>query len=112
MTPPTESLAIIILSGGTGRTGEEIINTALAQFDRPAVELIRRPNVRSPDAAREVIDEARRKGAVVLHTLVAPETREAATAEAERNRCFLQKRRGSRRGSRADDRAVNIRRSW
>ncbi|MBW3599863.1 MAG: kinase/pyrophosphorylase [Planctomycetes bacterium] len=79
-----DSLPIVILSGGAGRTGEEIVKAALAQFDQPAVELIRRPHIRSAQAAQQAIVDAQRKGAVVLHTLVAPETRDAATVEAER----------------------------
>lgn len=81
---PNQPLPIFILSGGTGRTGEEIVEAALAQFARQAVKIERRTMVRTAEAACQVIREAHERQGVVFHTLVAADVRQAATDEAAR----------------------------
>jgi regulator of PEP synthase PpsR (kinase-PPPase family) len=80
----SKPLSIFVLSGGTGRTGDQIVEAALAQFARPAVQLERRTNVRTIEAARGVIQEAEGRQGIVFHTLVAPDVRQAVADEAAR----------------------------
>jgi regulator of PEP synthase PpsR (kinase-PPPase family) len=82
-TPP-KPLTLVILSGGTGRTAEQVLNAALAQFEQPSVRVVMRTQIRTPAAARRVIAEAERDQAIVFQTLVTPKVREAAMEEHER----------------------------
>jgi [pyruvate, water dikinase]-phosphate phosphotransferase / [pyruvate, water dikinase] kinase len=68
---------IILLSGSTGRTVEEVVKAALAQFHEPQVDIIRRTNVRSVRAAIKVVEEAAETEALLFHSLVAPKVRDA-----------------------------------
>ena len=79
----SKPLTIMILSGGTGRTGERVIQSALAQFDRPSVEIALKTRVRTPQAALETIDSAQAKQAILCHTLVQPEIREIVMRECQ-----------------------------
>lgn len=82
--PQTDQpLKIVILSGGSGRTGEQVVQSALAQFDNPQVEIVLKPRVRSPDAAMRVIEWAQSQHAILCHTLVQPEVREAVVRECQ-----------------------------
>ena len=77
-------LPVIVLSGGTGHTGEELVRAALDQFEKPNVEIILQANVRSVRAAVEAVRQAEESGAVICHTLVVPGIREAVVEEAKR----------------------------
>jgi regulator of PEP synthase PpsR (kinase-PPPase family) len=77
-------LSIFVLSGGTGRTGDQIVEAVLAQFSGPAVQLEQRTKVRTIEGARRVIQEAQERQGIVFHTLVAPDVRQAAADEAAR----------------------------
>jgi [pyruvate, water dikinase]-phosphate phosphotransferase / [pyruvate, water dikinase] kinase len=68
---------IILLSGSTGRTVEEVVKAALAQFKDPDVTIDLRPRVRSVKAALRIIDEAAESKAIVFYSLVAPKVRDA-----------------------------------
>ena len=55
VTPPTKSLTVYILTGATGRTCDEVLRAALAQFDEPSVRIVRRTKLHSEaDVVREV----------------------------------------------------------
>lgn len=73
----TKLLKIVILSGGSGRTADQVLNAALAQFDNPFVEIVRETNVRDVNKVNRIITEAADSRAVVCHTLVDPEIHEA-----------------------------------
>ncbi len=77
-------LSVYIMSGGAGRTGEQVVNSALAQFVEPNVKLVIKPRIRSAAAARRIVAEAKKQGAIVFYTLVAPKIRQAALDELER----------------------------
>jgi len=79
-----EPLRIIVLSGSTGRTCNEVVRAALAQFDEPNVKVIRKTNVRTAKAAVKVVKEAAETGAVVCHSMVAPKAREAVVEQAKK----------------------------
>ena len=77
---------IYVVSDGTGRTAEQALNAALAQFPGAPVDIIVRPNVRTARRAREVVLEAAEAGGFVVHTIVTDAVREAIiTAGRETN---------------------------
>lgn len=81
-TDANKSLTIFILSGSTGRTCDEVLRAALAQFDDPRVQIVRRSHLGSEgDVIREVraVAEA---GGVICHSLVVPELHAALLREA------------------------------
>ena len=79
-------LTICILSGSTGRTCDEVLKAALAQFGDPDVRVVRRRNLRSEaDVIREV-HYAADAGAVICHSLVVPQLRDTLVREATRLR--------------------------
>ncbi len=79
----TPELKIIVLSGGTGRTAEQVVRSAVAQFDDPRARIVVRGKIRSPAAAREAVRKARQEGAIICHTFVVPKVRAAVIHEAE-----------------------------
>ena len=77
-----EPLTISIISGSTCHTAKQVVNAALAQFDEPNVRVVQNANVRSADAAVKIVRKAANKHAVVFHSLVDPEVRNAVLEEA------------------------------
>lgn len=61
---------IYILSGGTGASGRQIVETALAQFPAFRGQVVVRNHVRTPERAAAVASEAEADGGLVVHTLV------------------------------------------
>lgn len=84
VSPDVEALQVVLVSGGTGRTAEAVINAALAQFSGKKVNIIRQVEIRTPEVAIKVVREAAESKAVVVHTLVDPEVRDALVREVER----------------------------
>ena len=74
-------LPVFILSGSTGRTGRELLNVALAQFDDPQVDLLVREEVRSIEEIKRVIEEAAATGGVICHSILEPALREVLIQE-------------------------------
>ncbi len=60
---------IFVVSDATGATAEHVLQAALAQFEAENVEIERRPQTRTIEQIRQVIDEARESGAMVVHTM-------------------------------------------
>lgn len=75
-------LKIFLLSGSTGRTATHVLEAALAQFVGPEPEIVRRFGVRSVRSAIKTVKDAAKAKAVLLHTLVSPEVREAVVEAA------------------------------
>lgn len=61
---------IYIVSGGVGASGEQLVNTVLAQFPENMVKVITVGNVREKEQIAEVLKQAREVNALVVHTLV------------------------------------------
>lgn len=72
-TPPP----VYIVSGGSGASGQQIAETALAQFPTLRVPVIVRNNVRSLKQVEIAVKEAGADGGTVVHTLVDGSLREA-----------------------------------
>jgi len=76
---------IYIVSDGTGRTAEQALNAALAQFGNVKVNLIRRPKVRTEQRVINVIKEAKENDGFIVHTLVTDKLREAMLRGGRKN---------------------------
>jgi hypothetical protein len=61
---------ITIVSGGTGTSGEQLVNTVLAQFSGDRVRVITAPNIRYQEQVDELVGRARAEGATLVHTMV------------------------------------------
>jgi regulator of PEP synthase PpsR (kinase-PPPase family) len=73
---------LFVVSDGHGRTGRQVVQAALVQFAGQGHEIVVRPNVRTPDDARKVVEEAAGASAVIFYTLVSPDTRDVMLHEA------------------------------
>jgi len=68
---------IIIVSDGTGQTAERTLNAALTQFSVESVVIDRRPDVRTEAQVQYIVEEAVKVGAIIVHTVVSHELRNA-----------------------------------
>lgn len=66
---------IFVVSDGTGRTAETALNAALTQFADVAVTIIRRPEVRTEEQVRRIVQEASDVEGFIAHTLVSQNLR-------------------------------------
>jgi hypothetical protein len=66
------SPTIMIVSGGVGSSGEQLVNTVLAQYPDASVKVTILGNTRQPEQVSEALQHARSIGALVVHTLVDP----------------------------------------
>lgn len=77
---------IFVVSDGTGRTAQQALSAALAQFPGARMTVSVRPNVRTAKRARDVVAEAARAGGFIIHTIVTDTVREAmVTSGRKRN---------------------------
>lgn len=70
-TPPP----IFVVSGGVGTSGEQVVNTVLAQFQGVDVPMITIPSVRNSTQITSAIAQAKAARATIVHTLVDGELR-------------------------------------
>lgn len=75
---------VLVVSDGTGVTGERVIQAALTQFDPDSVVVEKISEVRDADAIIEAMAEAERRQATVLFSLVSPNHRRVLMNEARR----------------------------
>ena len=68
---------VYIVSGGSGASGRQIAETALAQFPTLRVAVILRSHVRTLEQVEIAVKEAEADGGTVVHTLVDGSLREA-----------------------------------
>ncbi len=78
-TPPV----VLVLSGGTGASGELLVRTALAQF-RQAVPVEIVPHILSVAQVEEAVARARATGGIIAHTFVDGDLRRATAESAAR----------------------------
>jgi len=72
-TPPP----VYIVSGGSGASGQQIVETALAQFPELQLPVIVRSSVRTPEQVEIAVKDAEADGGTIVHTLVDGGLREA-----------------------------------
>lgn len=75
---------VYVVSDGTGRTAEQALNAASAQFVDVKMEIIVKSGVRTKLQVMEVVEEALEKNAFIVHTLVSNETRSLMLETARR----------------------------
>ena len=78
------SPTIYILSGGIGSSGEQLVNTVLAQFPGANVNLVMVGSVRQADQILATLAQAQASGGLVVHTLVEAPLRRLLVQEAQR----------------------------
>jgi hypothetical protein len=61
---------ILILSGGSGASGEQVIHTVLAQFPETKVKVTTLPNILDRAQIDEAVNQASAENAIMVHTLV------------------------------------------
>jgi regulator of PEP synthase PpsR (kinase-PPPase family) len=66
----TEKPPIYIVSGGTGSSAEQLVNTVLAQFPENRVEVVLVSQVRQMEEIEKVVAQAATTGGTIIHTLV------------------------------------------
>lgn len=67
----TDSVSsIFIVSGGAGVSGEQLVRTALAQFQNADVPVVVVPHVRQPAQLEAAVNRAAACGGTIAHTLV------------------------------------------
>src|ERR1700730_8252747 len=74
--PALETRRIEILSDSTGETAEKVVRAAMLQFPHSGAHIRLHTRVRTRDAARPLLENAAREGALVVFTVVSPEIRE------------------------------------
>jgi regulator of PEP synthase PpsR (kinase-PPPase family) len=79
-----EPIPLLIVSGGVGATGEQLVYTALAQFPEGAAAVRVVSNVRRRDQVLASVGRAKKLGGIIVHTLVDARLRAALTSEARR----------------------------
>ncbi len=68
---------VYIVSGGFGASGEQIVETVLAQFPDSRVPVVSVAHVRQMKQIEEVVEKALATGGTIVHTLVDNDLREA-----------------------------------
>ena len=63
-------LSVIVVSGGSGVSGEQIVHTLLAQFPGIEIAVEVAAHVRSPHQVEEIVAQAAATNAILVHTLV------------------------------------------
>jgi [pyruvate, water dikinase]-phosphate phosphotransferase / [pyruvate, water dikinase] kinase len=79
-TPPP----LIVVSGGTGTSGEQVVNTVLAQFQEVEVPVIVVSSVRQSTQIEAVVAQAEATGGTIVHTMVDAALRRQLISLAER----------------------------
>lgn len=75
---------ILIVSGGVGASGEQLVFTALAQFPPDCVRVSTIGNVRRSEQVTETLQRAQQTGALVVYTLVDLNLQQLLITEATR----------------------------
>ena len=79
---PPSPPPLFVVSGGEGASGEQIIRTALAQFEEAQVKVVILPHVRREEQIQKAVERAAASGGTIIHTLVDAGLRRALTRQA------------------------------
>jgi [pyruvate, water dikinase]-phosphate phosphotransferase / [pyruvate, water dikinase] kinase len=74
---------IYIVSGGIGTSGEQLVNTVLAQFPEGSFQVATIGNVRQVGQVAEGLAQAKTNAGLLVHTLVDAQLRAALTSQAQ-----------------------------
>jgi len=67
---------IFIISDGTGKTAQRLVEAALTQFEKAVVKIEIRPGVRTEKQILEVLEEAAEVNGFIVYTIVSKELRD------------------------------------
>lgn len=81
---PRPTHLVLVVSDGTGVTGERVVQAAMTQFDPDSVSVERIPDVRDAEHIRSALALAAERRATVLFSLVAMQHRKLLLQEARR----------------------------
>jgi regulator of PEP synthase PpsR (kinase-PPPase family) len=70
MITETKIPPVFIISGGMGASGEQLVRTALAQFQDVGVPVIIIPKVNDTAQLEDAVNQAAKAGGAIVHTLV------------------------------------------
>ena len=76
---------VFVVSDGTGRTARQALNAALTQFPGIEIDVMVYADIRSPHEIQEIVTEARKSKALIVHTLVTDSLREFIIRESHAN---------------------------
>lgn len=82
---PAKQHSIYLVSDGTCRTADMLVRAGLVQFEHSNVHLVRKANVHRAQTIRKIVRNAARDGALIFHTLVAPDARAVMEAAAQKH---------------------------
>jgi regulator of PEP synthase PpsR (kinase-PPPase family) len=74
---------IYLVSGSTGASGEQLVQTVLAQFPECQVPVITLPRVRDEEQVEDVVAKAKSTGGTIVHTMVDAQLRRSLSQLAE-----------------------------
>jgi hypothetical protein len=80
-----QSHLVLVVSDGTGVTGERVVRAAVTQFDPASIAVERISEVRTAAQVTAAIEEAASRGATVLFSLVSADLRRHLLHEARRH---------------------------
>ncbi len=83
-TKTPKSLTIFTISGATGRTCDQLLQSALAQFEDRDVAIDRNYEVRKATEVRKIVRRAAKAHGVICHTVVEPKVHRALVEEAKK----------------------------
>ena len=81
--PEGKPPVVLAVSDALGETAELVAKAALSQFHNGPVEIRRVSHVKEEGALEEVLELARQRPSVIVHTLVLPELRDALRRRAQ-----------------------------
>lgn len=76
---------VLVVSDGTGRTARQALNAALTQFPGIDIDVVVCPDIRSQSEIKDIVAEALKSGALIVHTLVTDSLREFIIRESHHN---------------------------
>lgn len=76
---------IFIISGGTGRTANKVINAAMTQFSDKNTNIVTFPDIREIKSISPILKDAIKYKALIIHTLVDDKIREYVIEECNKN---------------------------
>lgn len=76
---------VFVVSDSMGETAQLVARAALSQFPDSGAGLRRFSQIETPEAAREVMAQARSQPTLVIFTIILPDVREAIEEEAEKH---------------------------
>jgi regulator of PEP synthase PpsR (kinase-PPPase family) len=83
-SPKQATPLVYIVSGGVGTSGEQLVNTVLAQFPESSAQVFTTGNVRTVSQLEEVLAQASASSGIIVHTLVGAQLRKTLTGLAQK----------------------------